>query len=121
MSKLAFTTSGAEPPPAASTINLQRRFAMRAQFAFRTPSAVILTAPTDIGHLAVACASGCLAAVSMGHDSGPSAAARVARILDEPLEAADRRRGEQRADMELARDVLARLGKYVDRQPADFD
>jgi methylated-DNA-[protein]-cysteine S-methyltransferase len=94
---------------------------MRSQFAFRTPSTVILTAPTSIGHLAVACSGGRLAATSIGHDSGPTAAARVARILDELLEAGERLSREQSADRELARDVLARLGSYLDGHPVDFD
>jgi methylated-DNA-[protein]-cysteine S-methyltransferase len=94
---------------------------MRSQFAFFTPSAVILTAPTEIGHLAVACCGGRLAATSLGHDSSPTAAARVARILDEPLEAGDRPNGDQRADMHLARSVLARLGSYVGGQAVAFD
>jgi O-6-methylguanine DNA methyltransferase len=94
---------------------------MRSQFAFFTPSAVILTAPTGIGHLAVACFDGRLAATSIGHDSGPTAAARVAGLLAEPLEASERPSGERRADMELARDVLARLGRYVEGQSVAFD
>jgi O-6-methylguanine DNA methyltransferase len=94
---------------------------MPAQFAFCTPSAVIVTAPSSIGHIAVACARGRLAAASMAHDSGPSAALRIAKILDEPLEAAGPRRGADDADMQLVRDVLDRLVAFLDGQPVAFD
>jgi methylated-DNA-[protein]-cysteine S-methyltransferase len=94
---------------------------MGAQFAFRTPSTIILTSPTSLGHIAVACSSGRLAATSMAHDSGPAGAARIARILEEPLDAAEGRRSHADPNAALARDVLKRLVALLDGRPLAFD
>lgn len=93
---------------------------MSSQFAFQTPSAVILTAPTGLGHIAVACAGGRLTATSMAHDSGPEGVARIARILGEQLDASDCR-GQGNSDTALARDVLTRLIGFLNGRPFAFD
>jgi methylated-DNA-[protein]-cysteine S-methyltransferase len=89
---------------------------MRPQYVFRTPSTVIFTSPTAIGHLGVAVAGGDLAAVSMAHDAGPAAAARLGRVLGESLDAATLGRSVD-ADDKLALDVLDRLVRLLSGEP----
>ena len=58
-----------------------QEFRMRPQFAFRTPTALIVTAPTALGHIAVAVTDEHVVGMSMAHDSGPQAANRLAQML----------------------------------------
>jgi methylated-DNA-[protein]-cysteine S-methyltransferase len=93
---------------------------MRPQLAFRTPTALILSAPTEFGHVAVAVVDEALAGVSMAHASGPAAANRLARMLGGPIEAAERRTSRD-ANHKLACDVLERLVRLLDGEPLAFD
>jgi methylated-DNA-[protein]-cysteine S-methyltransferase len=93
---------------------------MQPQFAFRTPAAVIVTAPSKLGHLAVAVADEKIVGTSMAHDSGPQAANRLAKMLGASLEAetldtpAD-------ANERLACDVLDRLVRFCEGEPVVLD
>ena len=92
---------------------------MRPQFVFRTPSALVATAPSPFGHFAVAVAGNSVVGVSIGHGAGPQAAARLARVLGEPLDAA--KSSDDRADQRLAVDVVDRLGRYFKGKPVTLD
>ncbi len=92
---------------------------MRPQFIFRTPSAVIMTSPAALGHLAVAVQEAHVAGVSMVHPSGPQAANRLARLLGEALEAAELASPPD-ADERLALDVLDRLVRLLDGEPVEL-
>jgi methylated-DNA-[protein]-cysteine S-methyltransferase len=92
---------------------------MRAPLSFCTPSAVILTAASAAGHLAVAAAEGAVVGVSMGHAAGPAAAARLARMRGETLESADAF-GQCDADRRLAAEVLDSLVRMVAGEPVSL-
>lgn len=93
---------------------------MPPQFAFRTPTAVIVTAPSKLGHLAVAVADEQIVGTSMAHDSGPQAANRLAKMLGASLEAETI---DQPADanQRLACDVLDRLVRFCEGEPVVLD
>lgn len=93
---------------------------MSAPLAFRTSSAVILTAPSDLGHLAVAVRGRQIVGVSIGHPAGRPAALRLAKMLSESVDAAGRR-GDRSADEQLAGDALARLVDYMNGEPTRLD
>jgi O-6-methylguanine DNA methyltransferase len=93
---------------------------MRPEFVFRTPSALIVTAPATLGHLGVAVANKCVAGVSFGHASCPPAAARLARLIGEPLEASQLGDGSA-VDERMAVDVLDRLVRYLEGEPMLLD
>src|SRR5262245_55309975 len=97
-------------------LDVCREAAMTAQFRFVTSCASIVTAPTAIGHLAVASAGGQIAAVPMAHPTGPQAARRAARVLGEELSGADPAEGDD-ADLELALSTLDRLVRLLEGEP----
>jgi methylated-DNA-[protein]-cysteine S-methyltransferase len=93
---------------------------MRPQFAFQASTALIVTTPTALGHIAVAVADEQVVGSSMAHDSGPQAANRLAKMLGGSLEAAtvdDSRDANER----LACDVLNRLMRFCDGEPVVLD
>ncbi len=93
---------------------------MRPQLAFCTPTALILSAPTELGHVAVAVVDEALAGVSMAHASGPAAANRLARMLGGPIEASEGRPSRD-PNYKLASDALERLVRLLDGEPLAFD
>jgi methylated-DNA-[protein]-cysteine S-methyltransferase len=93
---------------------------MRPQFIFRTTSCIVLTTPSDIGHVALAAGERRIRATSIGDSSGPQAARRLARILSERLEEVGQGRAD-RLDERLALEVLDQLVRYLDGEAVSFD
>jgi methylated-DNA-[protein]-cysteine S-methyltransferase len=92
---------------------------MDPQNAFCTPTSIVLTAPSDFGHLAVAVASDALVGVSMANASALHGATRLARMLGETLEPATLSSCDENERLALA--VLDRLCRYLDGEPVAFD
>ena len=64
---------------------------MHSHSVFCTPKALILAAPTPVGHVAVAVVGQRVAGVSMAHPNAAAAVRRLARLLDEGVDRAPRR------------------------------
>lgn len=83
----------------------------------RLPAApVMLSAPSELGHIAVATLGGKLVGVTFGYRTAAAATAALKRRLAE-------QRAEYKShseDDELAADVLARLVRYAEGEPVDF-
>jgi methylated-DNA-[protein]-cysteine S-methyltransferase len=93
---------------------------MNEQLAFRTPSSLILTSSTALGHVAVAVADWQIVGVSIGHSAGRPAAARLAKMLGESLESI-RFDCPHDADERLALEALDRVVRYSDGEPVTLD
>ncbi len=77
---------------------------------------VVLSAPSALGHIAVAAQGGELTGVAFGHRTAAAATGRLSRRATRQADELDARP----EDQELAADVLARLMRYADGEPVDF-
>ena len=79
---------------------------------------LILTAPTPLGHIAIAVHNGELQAVTFGHRSAGVAKASLRRRLS--VSATQDIAASSHDDDSLAAEILDRLARYADGEPVDF-